>query len=162
MEGRSRPSLTSTGVIDAQDLAPIGGWAYASLRIASDTLGVDAITEQLGLVPTSTRTAEGEPSFAVWMFESGLSSTSPPEDHLYILMEHLRDHHEALAQLARSANVEVWLGWSPAPGDFRNAIFGHQVLAELGNLGIDLVFDPYPAGSAKRSRDSGSSQATAE
>ena len=61
--------------------------------------------------------------------------------------------HEALARLAQSANVEVWLGWSPPPGDFRNAIFGHQVLAELGNLGIDLVLDPYPAGSVKRSRE---------
>jgi len=139
-------------VIDAEDLAPPSGWAYASLRIASETLGVDAITEQLGLVPTSTRTAEGEPAFAVWMLESGLSPTSPLEDHLYILMERLRDRHEVLAELAQSANVEVWLGYSPAPGGFRNAIFDHRVLAELGSLGIDLVFDPYPAGG-RRTRD---------
>jgi hypothetical protein len=140
-------------MIDARDLAPPSGWASASLRIASETVTVEAISDQLGLVPTSTRTAEGEPAFVVWMLESDLAPSSPLEDHLYILMERLRDLHDALAELAVCANVEVWLGYSPAVGGHRNAIFGHQVLAELGALGIDLVFDPYPAGLAHRNRD---------
>ncbi len=137
-------------MIDAEDLAPASGWAYASLRIASETLSADAISERLGIEATSSRTAEGEPAFTVWMLESGLSPSSTMEDHLYILMERLRERHEALAALSASANVEMWLSYSPAINGHRSSIFGHQVLAELGVLGIDLVFDPYPAGLGRR------------
>jgi hypothetical protein len=136
-----------------EDVAPTSGWATASLRIVSDTVGTDSISEQLGLKPTSTRTAEGEPAFAVWMLESELAPSSPLEDHLYILLAKLRDRLDALAELSRSANIEMWLGYSPAVGGHRSAIFGHEALAELGELGIDLVFDPYPAGLSRPVRE---------
>ena len=83
------------------------GWASASLRIATDELTCDAVTDHIGLRPTSTRSAEGEPAFAVWMLESDLEASSSIEDHLYILMERLRDHRDAISTLAERATVEV-------------------------------------------------------
>jgi len=136
-------------MIDPDDLAT-AGWAQASLRIASDRMSADAISEALGLRPTSTRTSEGEPSFAVWVFESGLDPTAPIEDHLYLLMERLRERHDQLTLVADAANVEIWLSFSPAGTSGRSAVFDHRVLGELGALGVDLVLDPYPAGRARR------------
>jgi hypothetical protein len=137
-------------VIDPDDLAPDGGWALASLRIASEELNADQISELLGLRFTSARLADGEPAFTVWMYDSGLEPSSPIEDHLYILVERLRDRRDALIDLARRANVEIWLSYSPGTGVPRSAVFDHAVLAELGALGVDLVFEPYAAKRRQR------------
>lgn len=132
-------------MIDSDDLAAGREWSTASLRIASDQLSVDAIGELLGLRPSSTRSSEGEPVFSVWVKESGLEPSAPLEDHVYILIEQLRDHGEALAELCRQATVEVWLSFSAADRRRRPSVVNHQALVELGALGIDLVLDPYPA-----------------
>ncbi len=132
--------------MDHDELLGERGWAMASLRVASDTLGSEAISELLGLRPTSTRDSEGAPSFTVWLLEGGLEPSSPIEDHLYILMERLADRVAELAQLVDMANVEIWLSYSPGTGSSRSAVFSHDVLAQIGALGIDLVLDPYPPG----------------
>jgi hypothetical protein len=137
-------------VIDPDDVETDRPWATASLRIASEELGVEAIGEQLGLRPTSSRTSEGEPAFAMWMLEAGLEPSAPLEDHLYILLEKVRDHRESLARLAQSATVEVWLSYSPGAVSPRPSVLTSSALAELGALGIDLVLDPYPPGGQRR------------
>lgn len=136
-------------MIDADDLAAGQPWALASLRIASETLHAEEIGELLGRRATSTRTSEGEPAFAVWMLESGLAPTAPVEDHLYILMEMLSDHADALRQLVETATVEVWLSFSPGERH-RSAVLDSKVLATLGNLGVDVVLDAYPAGRKRK------------
>src|SRR5262245_19584720 len=103
----------------------------------------------LGRSPSTAREAEGEPAFTVWVLESGLDSSPPIEDHLYILMAGLRDRHDAMRELARRANVEVWLSFSPDSSSARSAILDHRVLAELGDLGIDLVLEPFPPGRGR-------------
>jgi hypothetical protein len=133
-------------VIDGGEVEARRGWAQASLRVASEDLDADAISELLGRRPSSTRQSEGEPTFTVWVLESGLDPSAPIEDHLYILMEGLRDRRSELRKLAERANVEVWLSYSPGVGGHRSAVFDHGVLAELGELGLDLVLDPYPPG----------------
>lgn len=137
-------------VIDPEDLATEDGWAVASLRIASEELTADQISERLGLRSSSARQADGEPAFTVWMYDSGLEPSAPIEDHLYILMERLSDRRDALIDLCQRANVEIWLSHSPGPGVPHSAVFDHAVLAELGALGIDLVLDPYPPGGRQR------------
>jgi hypothetical protein len=132
-------------MIDADDLAAQRPWAAASLRIASDQLSAEAIGERLGLRPTSTRAAEGEPVFSVWVMESGLEPSAALEDHLYILLEQLRDRQEVVVELAAGATVEVWLSFSAADAT-HTAVINHEALVELGDLGIDLVLDPYPPG----------------
>lgn len=132
-------------MIEPGELDPNRAWATASLRIASDKLSTDAITERLGLRPTSTRSAEGEPAFSVWVKESGLEPSAPIEDHLYILIEQFRDHAGAFAELCEFSTVEVWLSFSPAAAARRSSVLDHEALVELGQMGIDLVLDPYPA-----------------
>ena len=144
------PALRSDSMMDGDELLGSSPWALASLRIASETLAADEIGDLLELRATSTRTSEGEPAFAVWMFESGLSPSAPVEDHLYILMEHLSDHGDAIRQLVEMATVEIWLSFSP--GDrHRSAVIDSKVLADIGSLGIDVVFDAYPAGRGRKS-----------
>ena len=132
-------------MIDVEELEGQRPWATASLRIASDQLSADAIGERLGLRATSTRSAEGEPVFSVWVMESGLEPSAPLEDHLYILLEQLRDRREVMVELAEGSTVEVWLSFSSGVAS-HTAVFNHESLVELGGLGIDLVLDPYPPG----------------
>ena len=136
-----------------EDFAESGGWAQASLRIASEDESAETISELLGRRPSTTRESEGEPVFTVWVLESGLDPSAPIEDHLYILIEGLRDQREPLAALAKRANVEVWLSSSPGPGGDRGAIFDSKILGELGELGIDLVLDHYPPGGNVSDRE---------
>src|SRR4051794_40989155 len=74
-------------VIDSDQLEAGRGWSQASLRIASEDLDADAICDLLGRRASSTRESEGDPTFTVWVLESGLDPSAPIEDHLYILME---------------------------------------------------------------------------
>jgi len=132
--------------MDHDELLGERGWALASLRVASDTLGAEAISDLLRLRPTSTRDSEGGIAFTVWLLEGGLEPSSPIEDHLYILMERLADRVVELTRLVEQANVEIWLSYSPGSGSSRSAVFSHDVLSQIGALGIDLVLDPYPPG----------------
>ncbi len=119
-------------------------WAQASLRIASDTLNGDAISELLGMSPSSTRTSEGEPTFTVWMHDQRLEPSVAIEDHVYLLADELRDREEALAGLSEVATVEIWLSFS-AGRRHVPAVLDSALLARLGALGVDLVLDPYPS-----------------
>jgi hypothetical protein len=132
-------------MIEADDLGGHRPWAAASLRIASDQLSADAVGERLGLRASSTRSAEGEPVFSVWVMESGLEPSAALEDHLYILLEQLRDRRSVMVDLAERSTVEVWLSFSSGD-NAHTAVFNHESLVELGELGIDLVLDPYPPG----------------
>ena len=130
-------------MIDPEDLVADRPWALASLRIASETLGSEAIGELLGLRETGARSSEGDPTFTVWILESGLEPSAAVEDHLYILVERLRDRADALRTLCETATVEIWLSFSP--GDRHGAaVLDHVVLSEVGGLGVDLVLEPYP------------------
>lgn len=113
-------------------------------------MSADVISDRLGLRPTTKRLSEGEPSFTVWTLDSGLDPSAPLEDHLYFLVERLVDRREELVAMAESANVELWLSFSPGTGAPRSAVFGHELMARIGSLGADLVLDPYPAGRPRR------------
>lgn len=128
-------------MIDPEDSASLPQWATASLRIATELLTVDEITDQLDLQPTSWRMSDGEPVFTVWMYESTLETSAPIEDHLYLLMERLRERHDALAALSDSATAEIWLSFSVS--EFASeSILDHRVLGEVASAGCDLVLDP--------------------
>jgi hypothetical protein len=129
-------------VIDPTDLDDGRPWALASLRIVSETLSGEGISELLGIRPTSGRVSEGDPAFTVWMLDSGLDSNAAIEDHLYILVERLHDRENAIRQLVETATVEIWLSLSPGTRR-RPAVLNHEVLTAVGSLGIDLVLDPY-------------------
>lgn len=139
-------------MLEPEDVDTGHPWAQASLRIATEEMTAETITELLGMKPTAKRLSEGEPSFTVWALDSGLDPSAPLEDHLYFLAERLSDHHEGLTEVVSRANVEIWLSYSRGSAAPRSAVFGHELLAEIGSLGIDLVLDPYP--SDRRTRTS--------
>lgn len=139
-------------MLDSDQMADLP-WAIASLRIASDTLGVDAISDLVGFRHTTARSAEGEPAFTVWMLESGLDPAAPIEDHLYVLVERLRDRSDVIRELCETATVEVWLSFSPRARQ-ATSVLDHGLLAELGALGVDLVLELYPVASQRPTRSS--------
>ncbi|MEZ5253117.1 MAG: DUF4279 domain-containing protein [Microthrixaceae bacterium] len=122
----------------------VGPWAQASLRIASDTLSVEEISDLLGLRASHARTSEGEPAFTVWMYEPGLAPSENAVDHLMILLERLRDCREALARLTATAAVEIWVSFSPGHRQ-RSVVLDAGALELISSFGIDLVMDTYPS-----------------
>lgn len=140
-------------MLDPDELGQLQGWSSASLRIAADGMSVDAITELVGLRPTASRASGGDTSFAVWVLDSDLEPTAAVEDHLYILVERVRDCRAELRRLSESATVEMWLSFSPDAGARRPSVLDAKVLGELAELGIDLVLDPYPM-TGRRDRPS--------
>lgn len=127
-------------------------WASASLRIASEELTPDEISEFVGVRPTSARVSEGSPSFCVWLFESTLDSRSDVADHLYVLVEQLRSRVDEMRVLVARANVEIWLTWSfPARAgsrvdDIGPSVLSAEVLGTLAEMGIDLVIEAFREG----------------
>lgn len=128
------------------DGVELGAWGSASLRIASDTLSVEEISERLGLRATITRSNDSDRTFTIWMHDAGLPPTEPVDDQLVILLERLRDRATALRELAETANVELWVSFSPGPRH-RSAVIDARTLEMIASLGIDLVVDTYPANS---------------
>lgn len=131
-------------MIDPDDTATLPQWATASLRIATELLTVDEISDRLDLRPTSWRVSDGDPEFTVWMHESALETSAPIEDHLYLLMERLRERKDALAALSESATAEIWLSFSVSD-TAGESILDHRVLSEIADVGCDLVLDPQPS-----------------
>ncbi|NLA37214.1 MAG: DUF4279 domain-containing protein, partial [Actinobacteria bacterium] len=80
------------------------------------------------------------------MYDAGLSTSEPIEDHVVILLERLRDCAAALRELAETANVEIWVSFSPGPRE-RSAVIGARTLETIASFGLDLVVDTYPAGN---------------
>lgn len=124
-------------------------WASASLRVVCDSLTVDEISELLDRRPSTVRQSDGNPSFAVWLSESALDSRADVADHLYVLLEELRDRREAVSALCEIATVEIWLTWSADPGR-RNQSAGPSVLSadalrEVADMGVDLVIEAFRA-----------------
>lgn len=123
------------------------GWASASLRVASDHLTPDQISEFLGLRPTTARQSDGQPTFAVWLHESFLDSRADIADHLFVLVEELAERRAAVQRLESLATVEIWLTWSTAAAPGRAAagpaVLPSKLLHDIADMGIDLVIESY-------------------
>lgn len=124
--------------------AGLGAWGTASLRIASEDLSAEEISDRLGLRATVTRSNETDRTFTVWMHDAGLPPSEPVEDQLVLLLERLRDRADALRLLAETANVELWVSFSPGARQ-RSTVLDARTLEMLASLGIDLVVDMYPS-----------------
>lgn len=132
----------------------MAGWASASLRVASDSLAPEQISELLGLRPTTARQSDGQPSFTVWLHESFLDSRADIADHLFVLVEELAERRDAVRELASLATVEIWLTWSAvaAPGRAATgpAVLPSELLRDVADMGIDLVIESYTSRESSR------------
>ena len=136
-------------MMEADELSAGRSWASASLRIASETMTPDAIGELLHLRASSTRSAEGDPAFSVWMLDSGLDPSAAVEDH-HVLAARRRAHpvgdedHRAALRLAltdKSEKDSVVAGDGSAATPWRLPLIGPLALeltASGGVLGIGL------------------------
>lgn len=129
------------------------GWAQASLRIFSDSVTVEWITEQLGIEPDVGGNA-GEPGpgrstrkTTLWGLKSGLSNDHLLNDHINQILARLEGHHPALAAIAEQCRLEIFAGVFSDTGQ-AGEILPWQTLKALADCKIDLDLDLYPMASA--------------
>lgn len=130
-----------------------GKWARGAIRIFSDTMMPDTITQKLGLQPTEVyekgaraQTRSSHPATwvtSVWLMDSGLPKASALEAHVESLLGKLEAHEEALREIAHDNPVELFLGFSAANGQ-GGFTFEHDLLVRLAQLPIDITLDLHP------------------
>jgi hypothetical protein len=128
-------------------------WARGTIRISSEVLTPQEITGVLGLQPSKAlekgaRAIVDNPrsailTHAVWLLESGLPSASSLEAHIEALLDMVEGRADALEQLAKTCDIEFFLGFSSDNGQGGFTI-EHDVLARIAELPIDLSLDLYP------------------
>lgn len=134
---------------------PRKGWAQASLRISSDTMSFEWITDQLGISAdiggnagdpgpgTSTRRS------TLWVLKSGLSNEHLLAEHITALLDRLTGRDAALATIAEHCRLEIFAGAFADNGQIGETV-PWTILKALGERQIDLNLDLYPAGSSER------------
>ena len=132
--------------------APEAPWTRASLRVSSNTLTAERIIAAVGTEPSAafergtprsrSTPAAGTNEVALCIFESGLATTVPLEEHLAELAEFVASNAASFAVLSRECDVDVFVGWAPPTGQSSIAIPGH-VLATFASLGAEMIFDVY-------------------
>jgi hypothetical protein len=128
-------------------------WARASLRITSETLNCDAITEALKTQP-SFAANKGDPvsrhsprsgvrDLSTWVLESGAGTGDSLEAHLAALLPFLEEHSSQLDQLRSECTLEISCGFSSGNGQ-GGFVIENDALAKVAQAGLDLVLDLYP------------------
>jgi len=126
-------------------------WSSVSLRVTSQTLTSAAIVARLS-AKASVGKDRGDPKSksspqagvhdrALCIFSSPLESASLKEE-LDWLVDFIRSRQDALADLGQACSFDAWIGYSSGSGQAGLTI-GHELLALLGDLRIDLVLDVY-------------------
>ena len=129
---------------------PRKGWAQASLRIFSDTVSFEWITEQLGIVADTGGNA-GEPGpgtstrrSTLWVLKSGLPNERNLDEHIQQLLTRLASRQAALVAVGSKCRMEIFAGAFADNGQIGETV-PWQTLKALGDLQIDLDLDLYPA-----------------
>jgi hypothetical protein len=128
---------------------PRKGWAQASLRIFSDTVTVQWITERLGIQPDIGGNA-GEPGggtsvrrSTLWALKSGLTDEHPLNEHIQHLLGRLESRRDALAGVGEKCGMDIFAGAFADDGQMGETI-PWQTLKALGQHSLDLTLDLYP------------------
>ncbi len=131
--------------------------ASASLRIFSEFLTIEEITEILHLLPSDVR-VKGTPRnprrpssnvwpYSVWKLDSGLAGSISFVEHFDTLLEKIEPARHALASLVdRCKHIDVFMGlFSEGTSDEENSVaIDHQRIARLAQLPLDFIIDMYP------------------
>jgi hypothetical protein len=135
----SRPAAGSTA-----------GSGTLSLRIISDTVSFEWITEQLGLVADLGGNA-GEPGPGtytrtswLWVLKSGLSNEHHLDEQIQQLPGRLGSRHAALGAVGSKCRMEIFAGAFADNGQLGETV-PWPTLKALGDLNIGLNLDLYPA-----------------
>ncbi len=129
---------------------PRKGWAQASLRIFSDSVTFEWISEQLELDPDHGGNA-GEPGpgtsirrSTLWVLTSRLSSEHLLDEHIQHLLSRLQSRLVGLAAVAEECRMELFAGVFADDGQISETV-PWETLRTLGDRHIDLDLDLYPA-----------------
>lgn len=132
-------------------------WFRASLRISSETLRPEGISEKLCLTPTRTH-AKGEPrgrhadpawpvwAQSLWLLESPLGDDCAAEQHLKWLVETVEPKLSALRELSKTHRVDLFCAFSSESGQ-GGFTLDASILQRISRLEIPLTLDLYPPGS---------------
>lgn len=128
-------------------------WARASLRITSETLCCEAISELLkaeasfaadkGEAVSRRSPQAGVREFSTWLWESGAGTGEPLERHLALLLPFVESHTGTLERLASDCTLEIVCGFSSGTGQGGVAI-DHDVLSKFAQARLSLLIDLYP------------------
>ncbi|SRR5579883_559086 len=128
-------------------------WARGSIRIISESMTAQEISDAVGLQPTrmvekgtqaQTRSGKGAIwTASTWLLDSGLPSTAPGEEHVETLVRILESREETIGQLAARCRIELFIGYSSDNGQ-GSLVFDHGILRRLAQLPVDIVLDLYP------------------
>ena len=128
--------------------------ANVRVLITGEGLDLDAITESLGVAPTSTRLKEDFPEVSqrmglaadTWGYTIPRAECASVPERLGTLRRALGDGAGRLAPAleGRDANVGVELSVHAVIGDEPDLTLTRGDLAFLGSLGAEFGIDPYP------------------
>ncbi|MFI0504176.1 hypothetical protein ACH3WN_15185 [Streptomyces albogriseolus] len=119
------------------------------IRITSRTAAAGDISRCLGPVADEQRgrTDSGRCRTAVWIRRSGLPDVSEVSDRVRVLAALLASRREELAGLSAGCGLEGVLGLVSENGQ-GGCVLSGRLLTEAGALGLDLLLDFYPPGTA--------------
>ena len=134
------------------DLSADEKWSRVSLRIFSDTLSPEQVTEALGLPPTKTH-HKGDPVSPRYKMplrrQHGWILTSPfgghPDlaAHLRWLLDLIEPKLVALNQLRSTCKIDLFCGFSSGNGQGGFTLDG-PLLTRLAKLELNFGLDLYP------------------
>ena len=81
---------------------------------------------------------------SVWLMGSQLPAESVPEEHFRSLLDFLRAKREALDVLRGDCEMDICCGFASETGQ-GGFVLAHEMLMEIGQLGLDIEIDLYPA-----------------
>ncbi len=123
-----------------------------SLRILSDTLSVNEITNILGVDPTrifekgSLSSPRNPKSLtrnsSVWIFESKLHESEELEKHVDIILSFVEDHNEQFKTLVSKCEIDIYCGYFSDNGQ-GSIVFTSKLLKRLAPFSIDVIIDLY-------------------
>ncbi|MBA3711795.1 MAG: DUF4279 domain-containing protein [Pyrinomonadaceae bacterium] len=125
----------------------------ATLRIHSQKIGIDEITDALKLQPSKTlmmgsKVDPNHPKSYVrpsnlWSLDSGLRPSRPLEEHIAKLVEVIEEKITVLMSMRKSCDMDIFCGFSSMHGQGSFAL-SHELLKRLTVLPIKIIVDLYP------------------
>ena len=127
-------------------------WNVASLRISSNIISVEEITNIIGLSPTrfhikgelmSKRNPKSQKHGSnLWILDSGLPDSNDIEKHLNKLGSLIESKLSELQSLEDKCEIDISCGTTFKSGQ-NTLLLSSEILKKISLLPLDLVFDVY-------------------
>lgn len=127
-------------------------WVLASLRICSDNVTLEQISQQLRAQPSQSHKL-GDPvnrrrplglhfKRHVWILDSSIASKEPVKEHLNELMLFIEDRAQEVLQLLPNCDFDIVCAYAPS-GEQGSFVMPASLVKRLGAFPVNLVVDVY-------------------